>query len=42
MCGTEKATCHQYATCTDTGPGKYICTCKKGYIGNGKTCTGMK
>ena len=35
MCGTEKATCH-------TGPGKYICTCKKGYIGNGKTCTGMK
>ena len=42
ICGTEKHNCHEFATCIDTGPGAYMCTCNKGYTGDGKTCTGME
>ena len=30
-----------FASCTDTGPKEYKCTCNKGYTGDGKTCTGI-
>ncbi|XP_028398895.1 uncharacterized protein LOC114521039 isoform X22 [Dendronephthya gigantea] len=38
ICGTPQDDCHRYATCTDTGPGRYSCTCNEGFTGNGKTC----
>ena len=42
ICGSEGDDCHPfYATCTDTGPGKYECKCVPGYVGDGKTCVGM-
>ena len=41
ICGTDKDDCHKHATCAHTGPGLYKCTCKKGYTGDGKTCTGL-
>jgi hypothetical protein len=41
ICGTPKDDCHEYATCADIAPGEYKCTCKPGYTGNGKTCTGI-
>ena len=34
--------CHEFATCTNTGPGTSTCTCNKAYTGNGKNCTGLK
>ena len=32
--------CHGNAICNDT-IGSYECTCKYGYTGDGKNCTGM-
>lgn len=40
ICGTSEDDCHRYATCTDTGPAKYLCKCNEGYTGDGKNCTG--
>ena len=28
--------CHLNATCEDTEPGQYQCTCKEGFVGDGK------
>ena len=40
-CGTVRDDCHQFATCANTGPGTYKCTCNEGYTGDGKiSCTG--
>ena len=41
ICGTDREDCHEFATCTDMGPGRYKCTCKKEYTGDGKTCAGF-
>ena len=41
ICGTPKDDCSEFATCRDTGPGKYECTCKPGYTGDGKLCIGI-
>ncbi|WP_395239429.1 EGF domain-containing protein, partial [Salmonella sp. s54412] len=38
ICGGEKDDCHELATCKDTGPATYQCTCNEGYVGDGKTC----
>ena len=40
ICGTPQDDCSEFATCADTGPGSYICTCNKGFTGDGKTCKG--
>ncbi|KAM6984714.1 stabilin-2 [Aplochiton taeniatus] len=32
--------CSRYATCSTTGPGTVECTCRRGYMGNGKVCYG--
>ena len=32
--------CDENALCTDSGVGSYACTCKDGYTGNGKMCSG--
>lgn len=41
ICGTDKDDCHKHATCANIGPGLYKCTCKEGYTGDGKMCTGL-
>ena len=39
-CGNvEENECHLNAMCTNT-EGLYVCRCKKGYVGDGKNCTG--
>ena len=35
-CGTVRDDCHQYATCTNTGPGTHRYDCNAGYQGDGK------
>ncbi|XP_034005716.1 stabilin-2 [Trematomus bernacchii] len=34
------ASCHQEATCRTSEPGQVQCTCKQGFVGNGKVCYG--
>ena len=38
-CSTGADACDVNAKCKNT-VGSYTCTCKKGFTGNGKTCTG--
>lgn len=33
--------CHVEATCDNT-IGSFVCTCKTGYLGDGKDCAGRK
>ena len=35
----EADLCHQEASCMNTD-GSYICTCNRGYFGNGLECSG--
>ena len=35
----ETSECDPNAMCTNT-EGSYVCRCKKGYVGDGKNCTG--
>lgn len=42
LCAIGKDDCHEFATCTYTGPGTYSCACNKGYLWDGKTCTGLE
>ena len=37
-CSTGADACDVHAKCKNT-VGSYTCTCKKGFTGNGKTCT---
>ena len=39
-CAASSPVCDADALCSNS-PGSYHCTCKAGYTGNGKTCTGM-
>uniref|UniRef100_H3CCR8 Stabilin 2 n=1 Tax=Tetraodon nigroviridis TaxID=99883 RepID=H3CCR8_TETNG len=43
-CRLEEAcqphTCHRNADCTTVGPATPRCTCRQGYVGNGKVCYG--
>ncbi|XP_060632874.2 stabilin-2 isoform X1 [Anolis sagrei] len=32
--------CHKYAECTMAAPGQTLCTCQKGYVGDGFICYG--
>ena len=41
ICGTSADDCHEDATCTNTGPGAYQCTCNEGFDGDGKSCEGL-
>ena len=38
-CSAAIATCDANANCLNTG-GSYRCSCKTGFTGNGKTCSG--
>ena len=38
-CSLGTANCHEQATCTNT-IGSYVCSCKKGFTGNGTICNG--
>ena len=40
-CETGIAQCDKNAKCVNV-PGSYLCTCKVGYTGDGKTCSGDK
>ena len=38
-CETGIHACHKYASCTNT-VGSYECSCEKGYVGDGRYCSG--
>ena len=38
-CSASSPVCDSNANCSNTR-GSYICTCKSGYTGDGKTCQG--
>ena len=38
ICGTDQDDCHSDATCINTGPGTYLCSCNEGFTGDGKNC----
>ena len=40
-CTTGEDDCDDNAICTNT-VGSFTCACKLGYIGDGKSCTGLK
>ena len=40
-CSTSSPVCDSNANCSNTR-GSYICTCKAGYYGDGKTCGGRR
>lgn len=40
-CKDDLHTCHANALCTNTA-GAYICRCKRGFQGDGKTCRGKE
>ena len=39
-CNNATSPCHSNATCHNTD-GSHLCTCFKGYSGDGKNCSGM-
>ena len=39
-CRLGQFKCHSKAKCVNTR-GSYLCRCRPGYKGNGKTCSGM-
>ncbi|KAJ7329072.1 hypothetical protein JRQ81_015246, partial [Phrynocephalus forsythii] len=39
ICATNNP-CHKYAECTMAAPGQTLCTCQKGYVGDGFICYG--
>uniref|UniRef100_A0A8C3XJ35 Stabilin 2 n=1 Tax=Chelydra serpentina TaxID=8475 RepID=A0A8C3XJ35_CHESE len=39
ICETN-STCHKNAKCTMVAPGQIVCTCQKGYVGDGFVCYG--
>ncbi|XP_058045702.1 stabilin-2 [Ahaetulla prasina] len=39
ICATNNP-CHKNAVCTMTAPGQTLCTCQKGYVGDGFVCYG--
>ena len=39
-CITYPGKCHVNATCNNTD-GSHVCSCKPGYIGDGRSCTGI-
>ncbi|XP_073179767.1 stabilin-2 [Lepidochelys kempii] len=39
ICETNN-TCHKNAKCTMVAPGQIVCTCQKGYVGDGFVCYG--
>ncbi len=38
-CSASNPVCDVNANCQNT-PGSYVCACKAGFTGDGKTCTG--
>ncbi|XP_062989466.1 stabilin-2 isoform X2 [Elgaria multicarinata webbii] len=39
LCATKNP-CHKYANCIMAAPGQTLCTCQKGYVGDGFICYG--
>ncbi len=37
-CALGTDNCHVNATCQNTPPGSFSCTCKTGFLGNGVLC----